>query len=1712
MDWKKLFNPLFIMIIFTATISAEEKKEFIYSEKTHIGHDTDLVPLHNKDNHQQIVFEAMQLNRTESGNIIVTGTTKFHAAYHLGIANNGGLNLVYNSIKYCIGDSGSVGCYNTSGTSPYMLPTIQENLNSNFNTDYTLTTISNSTSLVNVDGERLYDVIAAGYNWSTQIHSQSEVSEYLEAGGNIILSGSSSHSGEIPFLPYSVTTQGNGYGYFPGPASDPDHPLAQNVEYGEWGYNSEIHSTITAYDEDNFHKVWSEGVNTVIVHGDGYRNIVNVPDEYSTIQSALNAAGENNIILVQPGTYTENILWPNVPNIHLISELGPEQTIIDGNLSGTVIDFGDGQNWGLIHLEGFTIKNGAANDGAGLRISFPSSADHSLTMNKMIIENNYGQSGGAMWVSPSYGSIKLLSSIIRNNTGTAIWGVVLNAATFEIVNTLIYDNEGGAYGYGNFNAGNGLKVINCTIVNNNGSSPNGGAFALSSGNLEVVNSIILNNQPTDITTVGAFGNIIVNNSIITNDENSVTIFYPSEAIQFNWSDNLYGINPDFTDESNEDFHLLDYSLAIGAGTTLGAPDVDIEGNLRPIPTGSNPDIGAYENALGTPAYLPQLINVPYDYSTIQSALSAANETDTVLVQPGTYTENIIWPETNGIKLISAGDSSNTIIDGGGLSSVIYMNPQTVTIDTTTLIQGFKITNGGNVSNGAGMYLANSNPKIISLICSDNMASGSQGKGAGMYLNNSNPAISNSIIKNNTITNGGEEGGGMWLGESSPIIDNVIISNNNSFVGAGLYINNDSNPIMNDIIISNNIDQGIHITNSTLVLSNSLIENNSAYEGGGIFCEYSTLDLNYVIVKNNTAVNGGGIRIAYSEANILNTNIIGNYGSSTGGGLRLENGISINFDNVNIIYNDGYGIWTDGNASISNVNIIGNTLGIFSNNVSTISNSNILNNETGLFNNNNDNIVSATGNYWGHSSGPFHPTQNSGGQGDSVSTFVDVDPWLTTPNTDAPPIPAQNTIITSSGNDFISLSWDASLIGDLAGYKLYYDSDSSEYPYTNSVDVGTDTSYTLSSLSLGTTYYLAVTTYDTDGNESWYSNELTGVTRVIQAQNLDIGDNEDLQHMISHTPSITFNYYDSMNETQTNYQVQVSSDSTFSSADMWDSGEVTSSDTAVTYAGTTLEDGTTYYLRVKVGAGSFYSDWADITFRMNTEPTTPVLLSPLNDEVSGTPVVLNVFNASDAEGDTVTYSFNVYDDANLTTKLDSVTALTEGIDTTSWQIIASLPDNGQYFWSVSANDGYEESAVSDLGSFLLNTDNNPPDAFTLSIPSANMEVQSLSPVFSWHPASDPDPIDTVHYTLILDTPDPGVLVFEVGTDTSFQVPDTLMDNIRYFWQVIAEDLLGFQTINEGGYQTFYTNVSNDPPTTAVLVAPLNGSIQTDLTPNFYWTEADDPDPMDHVSYTLSWWGTGDMGIQSIDTDSNSVTPETIFMDNSMWEWMVTANDMYGAESSSDSSYFYTDAFPEPPANFATVTPENNAEGIATEVEFVWNETDDPDPVEEIHYQLVYATDWADSSTYVFSELIQDTSLTVTLANNSQYYWIVVAMDTDGFMVGSNDNTSNTMVVGTLSIDGADIPEVFALHQNYPNPFNPTTQIRYDLPEDALVNITIYDIMGRNIKSLVNSNQLAGYRSIQWNATNNLGEPVSAGMYIYMIQAGEFRESKKMVLLK
>mgnify|MGYP001418550386 FL=1 len=93
-----------------------------------------------------------------------------------------------------------------------------------------------------------------------------------------------------------------------------------------------------------------------------------------------------------------------------------------------------------------------------------------------------------------------------------------------------------------------------------------------------------------------------------------------------------------------------------------------------------------------------------------------------------------------------------------------------------------------------------------------------------------------------------------------------------------------------------------------------------------------------------------------------------------------------------------------------------------------------------------------------------------------------------------------------------------------------------------------------------------------------------------------------------------------------------------------------------------------------------------------------------------------------------------------------------------------------------------------------------------------------------------------------------------------------------------------------------------------------------------------------------------------------------------------------------------------------------------------------------------------------------------------------------------------------------PENFYINEAYPNPFNPYTTLSYYLPNNETVHIKIFDIMGRQVKTFVMPDQIAGYGSIQWNGTNDYDQRVSSGLYLYTIQAGNFRGTKKMVILE
>jgi hypothetical protein len=93
-----------------------------------------------------------------------------------------------------------------------------------------------------------------------------------------------------------------------------------------------------------------------------------------------------------------------------------------------------------------------------------------------------------------------------------------------------------------------------------------------------------------------------------------------------------------------------------------------------------------------------------------------------------------------------------------------------------------------------------------------------------------------------------------------------------------------------------------------------------------------------------------------------------------------------------------------------------------------------------------------------------------------------------------------------------------------------------------------------------------------------------------------------------------------------------------------------------------------------------------------------------------------------------------------------------------------------------------------------------------------------------------------------------------------------------------------------------------------------------------------------------------------------------------------------------------------------------------------------------------------------------------------------------------------------------PESFSLSQNYPNPFNPETQINYALPQDCDVKVTIYNLLGQRVRTLVDERQSAGYRTVLWDGKDEQGVDVASGVYFYRLKAGDFVDSKKMLLLK
>ena len=178
----------------------------------------------------------------------------------------------------------------------------------------------------------------------------------------------------------------------------------------------------------------------------------------------------------------------------------------------------------------------------------------------------------------------------------------------------------------------------------------------------------------------------------------------------------------------------------------------------------------------------------------------------------------------------------------------------------------------------------------------------------------------------------------------------------------------------------------------------------------------------------------------------------------------------------------------------------------------------------------------------------------------------------------------------------------------------------------------------------------------------------------------------------------------------------------------------------------------------------------------------------------------------------------------------------------------------------------------------------------------------------------------------------------------------------------------------------------------------------------------------------------------------------------------------------------------------------------EVKLTWTTASESD---NSHFYLIRGTDGRNFER-VSSDISGTNSLTGStynyldgnLVNGTTYFYKLVDVDINGY-----ETVNDIMVTVTPSVNANIVPDAYRLHQNYPNPFNPNTSISYDIQEAGHVSLTVFDVLGREVVTLVNENQTSGSYSVEFNAAK-----LSSGIYFYQLKVNDFTDLKKMVVLK
>jgi parallel beta-helix repeat protein/predicted outer membrane repeat protein len=607
---------------------------------------------------------------------------------------------------------------------------------------------------------------------------------------------------------------------------------------------------------------------------------VYVPDDYLTIQSAIDSTFSGAHVIVRSATYDEHINFLG-KNIRLESESGPETTIINGDHTSTVVVFNSGENSDA-SIEGFTIQNG------------------------------YGNSGSAGGIGCSYSSPTILNNVIRWNEASIGAGIYCGMSMSTIIGNTIYEN---------------------TYVDS-GIDDSGGGIACWGDDVTPVQQLIENN--TLYANSNEFGGalsiggvqVTLRNNIIAEN---VSAAGPVHAFGSTYSIDIAGC--DVHGNSSGDFvgdlgGLSSGNISIDPlFCSPGSDDYTLHANSQCTDTHSRYGlIGSL--GVGCSATLPVEIRVDpggsADFTTIQPAMDLAQVGDTVILDSSDFNGTLVGNHDlnfRGKAITVRAGGALTMIDVGGVHGTprrgfIFESGETASavLQGITIAHGYEEYGGGiHISDssptlndvgvifseasgdGGGIYITdNASPTLNDCSVNDNTAAG---KGGGVYINGAAPSFDDCGFRDNTAQ---DDGGAIYVRSAAPAIQDCrFLGNQAHDNGGGLYLWDAGGASIAGCLFSGNTSAGYgggaHFHETDTDLSSSTFFGNSGLSGGGISVRGgSSVELFNVLIAFNSGGSGVYLDGATSTCDLTCSDIYGNAGGDWTGDIAGQSTADGNF--------------------------------------------------------------------------------------------------------------------------------------------------------------------------------------------------------------------------------------------------------------------------------------------------------------------------------------------------------------------------------------------------------------------------------------------------------------------------------------------------------------------------------------------------------------------------------------------------------------------------------------------------------------------------------------------------------------------------------------------------------------------------------------------------------------------------------------------------